>query len=195
MNLFKTSRQTDEDGNGSHDNVETVEQIRHMEQLRTILFGAQMHDIDDRLRTLEERLRREARESREELRKRLDALETLTKERIDSLDMRDHEEEAARDEADKALESRITAVDEKIMSEIGKLREQLGRQSEELGAQIEQKHNVTKQDVQSETARLRAAMLGRDAVAEMFNEVALRLKSPHGFQGPVRVKKNEVKHS
>ena len=57
--------------------AEEVREGANVDKIRDILFGAQMRDYDKRFARLEDRLMKDADALREEMRKRLDALENL----------------------------------------------------------------------------------------------------------------------
>lgn len=73
-----------------------------MEQVRELLFGAQLKDMEIRFKRQEERFLREIAESRDSLKKRLDSLENFMKSESSSLLNRLKEEQEERVEAQKA---------------------------------------------------------------------------------------------
>jgi len=68
-----------------------------MEQVRDILFGAQLKDLETRFQRQEERFTREINDARDALKKRLDSLENFMKSENASLLNRIKEESAERD--------------------------------------------------------------------------------------------------
>jgi len=78
---------------------EAVHQVEasSMEQVRDILFGAQLKDLETRFQRQEERFTREINDARDALKKRLDSLENFMKSESSSLLHRIKEESAERD--------------------------------------------------------------------------------------------------
>ena len=177
-----------EDRNGGIDESGKVDRIRD------ILFGSQMRDYDGRFQRLEEHLVREAAEVRAEVQKRLEALENFMKAEVESIRNRANAEQSerhgaieklARDlaEAARNLDSKINSLAEHGGSEVRNLREQLLDQSKALSAEIKEKHDQMKAGLEHEAAQIRGAMTGREALAEMLSEVALRLKNEFRVPG------------
>jgi hypothetical protein len=171
-----------EDRNGGIDEGGKVDRIRD------ILFGSQMRDYDGRFQRLDERLTREAAEARSEVQKRLEAVENFLKGEIESMTNRLNAERSergnaveklARDLAEtaKALELKINSLGEHAGREVHDLRGQLLEQSKALSAEIQEKHDQMKAGLDREAEQIRGAMTGREALAEMLSEVALRLKN------------------
>jgi hypothetical protein len=73
-----------------------------MEQVRELLFGAQLKDMETRFQRQEERLQREISDSRGALKTRLDSLENFMKSEIASLLHRLKDEQTEREESIKA---------------------------------------------------------------------------------------------
>lgn len=171
-----------------------VEQSGNVERIRNILFGNQMRDYDARFQKLEERLATEAKELRADLQKRLDALEGFMKGELEATSGRLHAEHhdraqalerLARDlnETARGLEGRIANLDERSAKDLRDLRQQLLEQSKQLSAEIKERHEQMKAGLDQEAQQIRGAMTGREALAEMFNEVALRLKNEFSVPG------------
>src|SRR5207253_541532 len=163
-----------------------VDESGKVDRIRDILFGSQMRDYDGRFQRLDERLTREAMEARAEVQTRLEALENFFKHEVESMTNRLNTErsergdalEIARNLADmvKALESKINGFGEHVGRELHDLREQLVEQSKALSAEINEKHDQMKAGLDREAEQIRGAMTGREALAEMLSEVAVRLK-------------------
>ena len=177
-----------EDRNGGIDESGKVDRIRD------ILFGSQMRDYDGRFQRLEEHLIREVADVRADVQKRLEVLENFMKGEVDSIRNRANAEQSERSsaieklsrdliEAAKNLDSKINNLAEHAGKEIRDLREQLLDQSKALSAEIREKHEQMKAGVEHEAAQIRGAMTGREALAEMLTEVALRLKNEFRVPG------------
>ena len=180
--------QNPEDRNGA------IEESGKVDRIRDILFGSQMRDYDGRFQRLDERLAREAAEARADVQRRIEGLENFLKGEVHSLTNRLNAEQSDRGgaieklsrdlaETARALESRIKNLDDRAAAEIHALREPLLEQSKALSAEIKEKHEQMKAGLDHEAAQIRGAMTGREALAEMLSEVALRLKNEFRVPG------------
>ncbi len=171
-----------------------VEEAGKVDRIRDILFGPQMRDYDGRFQRLDERLARDAAEARGEVQRRIEGLENFLKAEVQSLTNRLNVEQSdrggaieklARDLAEtaRALEGKIKGLDEQTARELHTLREQLLEQSKALGAEIREKHDQMKAGLDHEAEQIRNAMTGRESLAEMLSEVALRLKNEFRVPG------------
>jgi DNA repair exonuclease SbcCD ATPase subunit len=160
--------------------------VGNLEKVRDLLFGGQMRDYDRRFARLEERLAGETSELREEIRKRLSALEAYVKSEIESLSDRLRTEQEARTggandlarelrETSQQIAQRTAALDDHVARTHSEFRQQLHGHYQELGDDI--RHRV--EDVLARLAReareLRADKADRSALAALLTEMALRL--------------------
>jgi len=180
-------------GNAANRNG-VIEESGKVDRIRDILFGSQMRDYEGRFQRLEEHLAQEAAEIRADARKRLDTLESFMKGAVESVTSRANTEQSersnaieklGRDLAETAqnLDSRIKNLGEQTGKEIHALREQLLEQSKALSEEIREKHDQMKAGLDREAEQIRGAMTGREALAEMLSEVALRLKNEFRVPG------------
>src|SRR5215813_7829376 len=171
-----------------------VDEAGKVDRIRDILFGPQMRDYDGRFQRLEDNLAREANEIRADAQKRLEALERFIKGEVDSINIRaaaEHGERCnandklGRDlaEASRNLDIKVSNLSEQTAKNLGELRELLLEQSKTLSAEIKEKHDQMKAGLEHEAAQIRSAMTGREALAEMLSEVALRLKNEFRIPG------------
>jgi hypothetical protein len=180
------------------ENAETrngaIDETGKVDRIRDILFGSQMRDYDDRFQRLDERLTREAAETRADTQKRLEALENFIKGGLESVSNRLNAEQSergsaveklARDlgETARALELATKNLGEHADREFHALRQQLLDQSKALGDEIREKHGQVKADLDREAEQIRGAMTHREGLAEMLSEVALRLKNEFRVPG------------
>jgi hypothetical protein len=165
-----------------------------VDRIRDILFGPQMRDYDGRFQRLEENLAREANEIRADAQKRLEALERFIKGEVDSINSRaaaEHGERCnandklGRDlaETSRNLDTKVSNLSEQTAKNLGELRELLLEQSKVLSEEIKEKYDQMKAGLDHEAAQIRSAMTGREALAEMLSEVALRLKNEFRIPG------------
>jgi len=171
-----------------------IDESGKVDRIRNILFGSQMRDYDGRFQKLEERLSREATELRGELQRQLQALEAFMKGETESMTNRVKTEQSERGQAierlahemtetAKGLELKINNLDSQAAKDIRDLREQLLEQSKTLSADMKEKHDEMKGHLDREAGQIRDAMTGREALAEMLTEVALRLKNEFRVPG------------
>jgi hypothetical protein len=171
-----------------------IEESGKVDRIRDILFGSQMRDYDGRFQRLEEHLAREAADVRADVQKRLETLENFMKGEVASITNRLNTEQSERSsaieklghdlaETAKYLDSRIKGLDEQTTREIQGLRQQLLDQSKALSDEIREKHDQMKAGLDRESEQIRGAMTGREALAEMLSEVALRLKNEFRVPG------------
>ena len=190
----ETAQLTHPNGNGDAGRHGAVAESGNVDRIRDILFGTQMREYDGRFQRLEDRLAHEAAVLRDDLQKRLDALEGFVKGAVESLNNRVRAEQAERSiaienlgrtlaETAKAVEAKIGRIDERAAAEVGGLRQQLLEQSKILGAEMHAKHEELRKGLDNEAQMIRGAMTGRESLAEMLTEVALRLKGEFRVPG------------
>ncbi len=164
-----------------------VREGANVDKIRDILFGTQMRDYDKRFTRLEERLAKDAAALREELKKRIDGLEAFVHQEVDSLGQRLKNEKTERAEAHKdlehelresgkALEKRIGQLDDELAKASADLRAKIPEQSKMLEGEIEDKHRAISASLDREVQTLQADKPDRKALADMFTELAMRLK-------------------
>lgn len=194
MNPQEYPQQEMQDDRKAEDRNGGIEESGKVDRIRDILFGSQMRDYEGRFQRLEEHLAREATEVRADVQKRLEALESFMKAEVESIASRANAEHAervstmekfGRDLGDTArtLDSKINQLDEHLGRQIRELREQLLEQSKTLSAEMRERHDQMKAGLDHEAAQIRGAMTGREALAEMLSEVALRLKNEFRVPG------------
>jgi hypothetical protein len=172
----------------------TVDESGKVDRIRDILFGSQMRDYDGRFQRLEEHLAQEAAGIRADMQTRLQALEGFMKGEVESINNRANTEQSERSsgieklgrdlaETAKYFDSRIKSLDDQTAKEIQALRQQLLEQSKALSEEMQEKHDLVKTSLDREAEQIRGAMTGREALAEMLSEVALRLKNEFKVPG------------
>jgi DNA anti-recombination protein RmuC len=172
----------------------TLDESGNVDRIRNILFGSQMRDYDGRFQKLEERLSQEAAELRGDVQKQLQALESFMKGEVESMTNRFKTEQSERaqsieqlvrelSETAKRFEFKVNNLDGQLAKDIHDLRQQLLEQSKALSAEIKEKHEQMKAGLAHEAGQIRDAMTGREALAEMLSEVALRLKNEFRVPG------------
>ena len=171
-----------------------IDESQNVDRIRDILFGPQMRDYDGRFQKLEERLNLEANNIRWDLQKRLEALEAFARGETESLHHRltneNNERAQALDriarelgETAKRMEEKIGHLDGQTAKELREVRQQLLEQSKALGNEMRERHDHLKAGLEHESQQIRSAMTGREALAEMFSEISLRLKNEFRVPG------------
>lgn len=160
---------------------------RNVDQIRDILFGGQMRDYERRFGELQQRLELEAGRLREETGRALAELDGRLAEEIEKLGKQLRQEIGDRSQAVDDLETRTQQAARTARNEIGaqiaQLQQDLAaagerhrRQLADLGAEL--KRAVAEAETALAAARneLRGEKVGRDDLAAMFAEIALRLR-------------------
>jgi len=168
---------------------------RNVDQIRDILFGGQMRDYERRFVELAQKLEQEATRLRGEMEKRLAALEKRLDDSNEKLVRQLRQEISDRGKACDDLESRVqqaarTARNE-INSAIGELQSGLDAADErERKALAEHSAALAKSFKDAESAlgaaraELRNEKVGRDDLAALMTELALRLKGDFELPPP-----------
>lgn len=157
-----------------------------LDKVRDILFGHQMREVDRRFARLEERLAKDARDLKDELKSRLDAFEQFVKGEMESLSTQVRHEQAERTEGDakqareladttRAFERRTTTLDEQQAKNQREMRQQLLEQHQRLSDDLRQKVDDVLAALAREAHELRHDKTDRRALAALLKEMAMRL--------------------
>jgi seryl-tRNA synthetase len=168
-----------------------------MEQVRELLFGAQLKDVDTRFQRLEERLLREISDVQEALKTRLDSLENFMKSETGSLLHRLQEEQAERESAIRdeqrerseslaklakelaatadAFERRNTKLSGALDATERELRNLLMTESNSLSSKVEERYQDALNVLSNTAAQIRHDMVYRSALSGMFTDLAVKL--------------------
>lgn len=160
----------------------------NLDKVRDLLFGGQMRDYDRRFARLEERLVKESAELREEVKRRLSALEAYMKAEVDSLSDRLRAEQDGRGAGDKDLgrelretaqqfEQKMSQLEDAVSRGQRDLRQQLHSQHQELGDDIRKRVEDVLVRLAQEAQELRSDKTDRRALAALLTEMAMRLNA------------------
>jgi hypothetical protein len=163
-----------------------------LEKVRDILFGSQMRDVDRRFARLEERIARETRDLKEEIRKRLDALEAYARQESEALADQVRHEQGERAEADaklareladaaRTVERRTAALEEQVSKGQREVRQQILEQHQRLSDDTRQKIEEVLAALAREAHELRNDKTDRLALASLLKEMAMRLTGEFRF--------------
>jgi len=158
----------------------------NIDKVRDILFGGQMRDYERRFARLEERLLQETSEMKEDVRKRLSALEHFLKQELDSLADRIKAEHEERTDADKDLAREGRDAAKTFEKKAGQLDDQIGRSQRELRQQLLELHQRMTDEMRQKTDEVLARLMheatelrndkaDRATLASLLTEMALRL--------------------
>ena len=159
----------------------------NVDKIRDILFGSNMRDYEKRFARLEERMTKSSDALRDDLKKRFDALESYVREEVESLGQRLKNEKSERTEAlkeltresrdsSKVLEKKLSQLEDAVETAQGDLRARILEQSKALANQIQKSKEELEKALEIEAETLRNEKTDRAALADLFTEVALRLK-------------------
>jgi DNA anti-recombination protein RmuC len=157
-----------------------------IDKVRDILFGAQMREYDRRFSRLEERLLKETSDLKDDVRKRLGALEEYLKQELEALGQRLSTERGDREDAAKSLghdlretanafDRKMASMDEQAARAQRDLRQQLLDQHQRLTDELQSRHAELLATLNREATELRDEKADRTALASLFTEMALRL--------------------
>jgi hypothetical protein len=128
-------------------------------QVREILFGAQLKDMETRFRRQEEKLLREIAEVKDSLRSRLDSLENFMKSEVSALLNRIKEE---RDDREQALRSEQSQRQEETQAAIRERNELLGQARREFTDGLGQEKRERSESLAKLTSELGLAVENSD---------------------------------
>jgi len=166
----------------------------NIDKVRDILFGGQMRDYERRFMRLEERLVSETAELKDDVRKRLSAIEQFVKQETASLADRiksEHDErtDATKDlsrearESAKAFEKKAGQLDDTIGKVQRELRQQLLELHQRMSDDMRQKVDEVLSRLNQESAELRNDKTDRATLAALLTEMAMRLTNELNIPG------------
>ncbi|ARA93442.1 hypothetical protein AWN76_009925 [Rhodothermaceae bacterium RA] len=158
----------------------------NVDKIRDILFGSQMRDYEQRFVRLEERLLKESRELRDEMKRRFDALETYVRQEVETQTKHLREERRERTEAideltdevrgtRTALERRLGRLQEEWTQSESALRQTILDQAKAMTDDLQQQNAALTEALERAVAELRERKTDRAALAGLLQEMALRL--------------------
>ncbi len=163
-------------------------EVGNMDKIRDILFGNQAKDYEKRFATMEMRLAQEAGELKEELLKRIDALEIYTKQEIKDINARIKKESNERVDAHKmiqdelkqgveSLNKKIVQGEENLAIKSTELRDQILSQSKQLSEEILSRYDNASKNMKQTAQELDDAKVNRSDLSGFFLELAMRLSN------------------
>ena len=166
----------------------------NLEKVRDILFGNQMREVDRRFARLEERIVKETRDLRDDVKRRLDALEAHSNRETETLAGQVRQERTERLEGDvrfareltdtvAAFERRSASIEEQQAKGQRELRQQMLEQQQRLSDDMREKIEEVLAALARETHELRTDKTDRQALASLLKEMAMRLTDEFTLPG------------
>ena len=158
----------------------------NLDQVRDILFGAQLKEYDKRFTDLETLIKRELTHFQNEFQSRLGMVEDHFKNEIASLTGKVKKEQTERsadvdrmterqDDHKRTMQRKLADLDEQVDTLARELRELILKQCQNLSETAEKSYESLKNDLMVKAQGLHAAKTDRTTLATMFSEMAIRL--------------------
>ena len=168
---------------------------RNVDQIRDILFGGQMRDYERRFQDLNQRFEAEIARMREAQDKRLAQIDKRLDDQLDKLNKLVRQEIEDRNGAIDDLESRLQQAARTARSEVATALDSHGQElasaDERLRAALADLHKAanlrageTDSALTRITAELRGEKVGREDLAALLTEFALRLRGEFDLPSP-----------
>ncbi len=166
---------------------EVRERLGNIDQIRDIIFGAQLRDYDnrigkvesdivllqqqmrDRLEKLEQNLTQEIRVTADALDRKLKAIDATTQE--DAADLRQHV-----DRLNKRFTASLQTLDSTVDEQTASLRGELHDTRNKLHGEVGALRDLVLEELDRRFSQLREAKVSRDDIAEALFELGMRLK-------------------
>ena len=170
-----------------------------MNQVRDLLFGTQLRDIDARFQRQETRFQREVNDAKEALKARLDSLENFMRSETASLLHRVNTEAAERDAAlkaeqrerieafntlagnisaaEQAFERRIAALSNTLDNAEQEIRKLVQAETNSLNNMIDEKYAAALNAISETASQIRHDMVYRSTLSSMFTAMAVKLSN------------------
>lgn len=163
-----------------------VEGAASLDKVRDLLFGVQMRDYERKFARMEERLINETNDLREDVRKRLGALEQLLSKEIESLSQRlttEHDERIGSasdlsrqiDDTSRAFEKKTAQIDDQLARSLREVRQQLHEQHQQLSDDLRRQADQILERLARDAQELRTEKTDRAGLAALLTEMAMRL--------------------
>ena len=158
----------------------------NLEKVRDLLFGGQMRDYDRKFASLEDRILKETNDLREDVKKRLTAIEQLLAREIDALNDRLKGEQEDRSVATKDLARQLDDTARNFEKKTGQLDDQIARGLRDVRQQLHDQHQQLSDDLKRQadqildrlardSQQLQSDKTDRASLAALLTEMAMRL--------------------
>ncbi|MDJ0839310.1 MAG: hypothetical protein QNK37_22520 [Acidobacteriota bacterium] len=162
----------------------------NLDQVRDILFGAQLKEYDKRFNDLEEMITTELEQAQKDFKSRLEILEEFVKGELSSVNSKIKKEQTERqqdterlterqDDHKRGSQNKISSLEETLDETARDLRKMILDQAKNLTDAAEKNYETLKNSLASKAAQLHNSKTDRAALAQMFSEIAVRLGDDH----------------
>ena len=180
-------------------NNEDSKDIVSMNQVRDLLFGTQLRDLETRFQRQEARFQREINDAREALKARLDSLENFMRSETASLVHRINTEASERDAAlkaeqrertdtfnklagnitaaENALDRRLAALSGTLDNIEQEIRKLMQSETNSLNNKIDEKYTAALNVISEAASEIRQDMVYRSTLSSMFTEMAVKMSN------------------
>ena len=172
----------------SESNREDIrERLGNVDQIRDIIFGAQLRDYDNRLAKIEADVVMLQQDMRDRLDQMKAGITTELKVAVDALDKKlksfssNSQEECADlrqqvDRFNRKFTGSIQTLDEAVDSQTASIREELGQTKQQLQSDVSALRDLVLEELDRRFSHLGEVKVSRDDIAETFFELGMRLK-------------------
>jgi hypothetical protein len=166
--------------------METADTTGNIDQIRDIIFGAQMRDYDRRFAQLEERLLKDSADLRDELRNRYNSLEEFIRREMESLSERITGEQRGRtaqlqelagslEQLNRTAERRFAETGEEAARAHRELRGEVARHAASFAEELQRRAYEFNAALKREADELHARKADRATLGAVFADLAQRL--------------------
>ncbi len=160
--------------------------VESVGKIRDIIFGANMREYEARFNTLDEQLGKEAKRLRVEIDQRMDKLEDFVKAELSRLGEQLLAEKRERREEEKSIGNDMSTLEDRLSTAIGDVDAQLGHAAQEMRDSLDGQlkelmdgmrkfQDELSSDLHKQSGALRDTKVDKVGLADMLNELALRL--------------------
>ena len=158
----------------------------NLDQVRDILFGAQLKDNESRFNDLEATIKTELEQAHKEFKSRLDILEDFVKGELASITGKLKKEQSERqqdterlterqDDHKRVSQNKLSSLEETLDETARELRKMILDQAKNLTDAAEKNYETLKNSLSTKAGQLNNSKTDRAALAQMFSEIAIRL--------------------
>ena len=162
------------------------EQVESLDKVREILFGTQAKNFENQFQRLEDRINREAEEIKDNLKVRLDALESFVKKELEIISQQAKAEQVERldletkfskeiKELQKLVGNKFSYVEEQSLKGHKELRQQILDQNKSLSNEIQNRNDSLKEALVQGNQELKDVKVSRVLLAELLMKLAVDL--------------------
>ena len=168
-----------------------------MEQVRDLLMGTQLHEIDQRFKRLEEKILREMDDIQDSIKKRLESLDNFMKSEAESMLRRIQDEQSERVESLRTEQRERTEIVNQVVKDLTSLsdatdrrhaalsssldtvertlRELMLAENNRLSDKVDEKYQDALKVMASTAGQIRYDMSSRAVISNLLTEMAIKL--------------------